>query len=260
MILDKIIDKTKSRVEYAKSIISYDKIKLITQKSKAPFSFEQALKTNDISFICEVKKASPSKGIISESFPYMQIAKEYENAGSAAISVLTEPDFFMGRNEYLTQIKKKVKIPILRKDFIVDEYQIYEASLIGADAILLICSILNTYTINKYIKIADSLGLSCLVEAHNEAEVNSAIAAGARIIGVNNRNLNTFTVDINNSINLRRLVPEDIIFVSESGISTSEDIKNLRENGTNAVLIGETLMKSDNIKLELDKLRGTING
>jgi indole-3-glycerol phosphate synthase len=259
MILDKIIDKTKIRVEQAKRQIPYDKIKIIAKKSSTPFIFEKALKSNDISFICEVKKASPSKGIISDDFQYLKIAKEYELAHATALSVLTEPDFFMGSNEYLTQIKKIVDIPVLRKDFIIDEYQIYEASMIGADAILLICSILDTNMIKRYIKIADSLGLSCLVEAHNEAEVNSAIDAGARIIGVNNRNLNTFTVDINNSVNLRKLVPNNIIFVSESGISTSEDIKKLRENGTNAVLIGEALMKSDNIKLEMDKLRGSKN-
>jgi indole-3-glycerol phosphate synthase len=256
MILDKIIEKTKVRVEYAKTIMSLDEMKRLTSKSKTPFIFEKALKANDISFICEVKKASPSKGIISEKFPFLQIAKEYQNAGASAISVLTEPDFFKGNNEYLTSIRQEVDIPILRKDFTIDEYQIYEARMIGADAILLICSILDTDTIKKYIAIADSLGLSSLVEAHNEDEIKSAIEAGARIVGVNNRNLNTFTVDINNSINLRKLVPENIIFVSESGISTNDDIKNLRENGTNAVLIGETLMKSDNIKLELDKLRG----
>ena len=259
MILDKIVKKTKIRVETAKKSISLDEIKKLAKRSKTPFLFEKSLKLNDIAFICEVKRASPSKGVLSVDFPYLQIAKNYESAGASAISVLTEPDFFMGSNEYLTQIKNTVKIPVLRKDFTIDEYQIYEASVIGADAILLICAILDTDTIKDYIKIADSLGISALVEAHNETEVKSAIAAGARIIGVNNRNLNTFEVDINNSINLRKLVPDSIIFVSESGIKTNGDINRLRQNGANAVLIGETLMKSSDIQVELNKLRGTAN-
>jgi indole-3-glycerol phosphate synthase len=224
-------------------------------KTSTPYSFENALKTNDIAFICEVKKASPSKGIISEHFPYLQIAKEYEKAGANAISVLTEPVFFMGCNEYLTEIKKAVKIPILRKDFTIDPYQIYEASLIGADAVLLICSILDTKNLKEYLKIADSLGLSSLVEVHDEKELHNALAAGARVIGVNNRNLKTFEVDINTSSELRKLVPKDKVFVSESGIKTREDISVLRDNGTDAVLIGETLMRSTNIAAEMAELR-----
>jgi len=259
MILDKIVTATKLRVEACKSTAPLEKIKALVPKADHPFVFEKALATNDIAFICEVKKASPSKGIIAGSFPYLQIAKEYQAAGASAISVLTEPDFFLGSNEYLEQIKQAVNIPVLRKDFIIDEYQIYESRMIGADAILLICSILAGDTIKAYIEIADQLGMSCLVEAHDEAEIKSAIGAGARVIGVNNRNLKTFEVDITNSINLRKLVPAEIIFVSESGISTASDIKKLRENGTNAVLIGETLMKSENKKRELDKLRGFSN-
>lgn len=211
---------------------------------------------NDISFICEVKKASPSKGVLVEDFPYVKIAKEYEEAGASAISVLTEPEFFMGSIEYLKQIKENVKIPVLQKDFIIDEYQIYETSVIHADAILLICAVLNVETMKKFIKIADSLGLSCLVEAHDEKEIQMALDAGARVIGVNNRNLNTFEVDISNSIQLRNLVPKSIVFVSESGIKTANDIDALREIAVDAVLVGEALIKSGNIKDALSKLSG----
>ncbi len=257
MILDKIVSHTKIRVETAKAINSLEILKANAKKFQTflPFTFENALKINDIAFICEVKKASPSKGIISEHFPFLQIAKEYEEAGANAISVLTEPQFFMGSNEYLREIKKTVHIPVLRKDFIIDPYQIYEAHLLGADAILLICSLHDSKQLKEYLKIADSLGLSCLVEAHDEPELYSALEAGARIIGVNNRNLKTFEVDINTSARLRKLVPNTKIFVSESGIKTSSDIASLRENGTNAVLIGETLMRSGNITTELEKLR-----
>ena len=197
-----------------------------------------------MSFICEVKKASPSKGLIAEDFPYVDIAKEYEAAGADAVSVLTEPEYFKGDNEYLKEIRKSIKLPIIRKDFTVDEYMIYEAKAIGADAVLLICSILTRTQLEHYIGIADNLGLSALVEAHDEKEVEMALACKPRIIGVNNRNLKDFTVDINNSINLRRLVPKEIIFVSESGMKNREDIKRLEENNVDAVLIGETLMRS----------------
>ena len=256
MILDKIVDATIIRIEKAKKNIPLNEMMVLAKKSEPPFAFENALKQKDISFICEVKKASPSKGIIANDFPYIKIAKEYEKAGAAAISVLTEPDFFMGSVDYLKEIRLNITIPILQKDFIIDEYQIYEASAIGANAILLICAILSIAKVKKFMKIADSLGLSCLVEAHDEQEVQKAIEAGARVIGVNNRNLKTFEVDINNSINLRGLVPKSIIFISESGIKTANDINALREIGTNAVLVGETLMRSSDIKAELDILRG----
>jgi len=257
MILDKIVEHTKLRLEALKAINSLAVVKAaaLMFQTYIPFAFENALKTRDIAFICEVKKASPSKGIIAEHFPYLQIAKEYEKAGANAISVLTEPHFFMGSEEYLTEIKKTVNIPVLRKDFTIDPYQIYEASLIGADAVLLICSLLNTEHLKEYIKIADALGLSCLVEAHDEIEISSALAAGARIIGVNNRNLKTFEVDINTSVKLRELVPKEKIFVSESGIKTQEDISLLFQNGTNAVLIGEALMRSSNIEAEMTCLK-----
>ena len=256
MILDEIVNATIIRIEKAKKNISLNEMMMLAKKSKSPFAFEKALKQKDISFICEVKKASPSKGVIAHDFPYIKIAKEYEKAGAAAISVLTEPDFFMGSVDYLKNIKQNITIPILQKDFIIDEYQIYEASAIGANAILLICAILTITQIKEFIKIADSLGLSCLFEVHDEQEVKMAIESGARVIGVNNRNLKTFEVNINNSINLRRLVPKSIIFISESGIKTANDINALREIGTNAVLVGETLMRSSDIKAEFDILRG----
>ncbi len=256
-ILDTIADYAKERVIEAKTKISYEEIKeKALALPKGNFEFEKALAKEGISFICECKKASPSKGIIAEDFPYVQIAKDYEAAGADCISVLTEPKWFMGSDEYLREIAANVSIPIIRKDFVVDSYMIYEAKLIGAKAVLLICSILDENQIKEYISIADSMGLSCLVEAHDEDEIAKALRAGARIIGVNNRNLKDFTVDINNSVRLRKLVPSNVLFVSESGMKTREDIKTLEENGTNAVLIGETFMRSSNKAQMLNELAG----
>ena len=256
MILDKIVNATITRIEKAKNNISLQEMMRLAGIKDTPFSFENALKKKDISFICEVKKASPSKGIISDCFPYIKIAREYEEAGADAISVLTEPVFFMGSVDHLKDIKQNVSIPVLQKDFIIDEYQIYEANVIGANAILLICAILSSSKLKKFIKTADSLGLSCIVEVHDKQEVKKAINAAARIIGVNNRNLKTFEVNMNNSIKLRGLVTKNIIFVSESGIRTKEDIKALREIETDAVLIGETFMRSSHIKADIHELRG----
>lgn len=221
---------------------------------KGDFEFEKALKKDGLTFICEVKKASPSKGVIAEKFPYLQIAKEYENAGTGAISCLTEPNWFMGSDEYLKEIAKEVKIPVLRKDFTISSYQIYEAKILGASAVLLICALLSGEKIKKYIEICDSLGISALVEAHDENEVKTALDSGARIIGVNNRNLKDFSVDVNNSNRYRQMIPEDVLFVSESGIKTHADIEVLLKNKTNAVLIGETLMKSADKKQMLKEL------
>ena len=220
------------------------------------FEFENALKKPDISFICECKKASPSKGIIAENFPYLQIAKEYEKAGADCISVLTEPKWFLGSDDYLQEIAYNVSVPCIRKDFTVDDYMIYEAKLLGAKAVLLICSILDKNQIKEYISVCDRLGLSALVEAHDEKEVITAVESGARIIGVNNRNLNDFSVDTGNSRKLRELVPDNILFVSESGVKSAEDINLLRKAGADAVLIGETLMKADNKTAKLAELRG----
>ena len=257
MILDKLSESAKHRVEKEKKIISPEEMK---QKAldmpKKNFEFEKALRGDDIKFICEVKRASPSKGLIAKDFPYVQVAKEYQDAGASAVSVLTEPEYFMGDNKYVEEIEKNINLPIIRKDFTVDEYMIYQARTIGASAVLLICSILDTKTISEYIKICDTLGLSALVEAHDGEEVKSALDAGARLIGVNNRNLKDFTVDINNCVRLRGLVPQNITFVAESGIKTPDDINTLRQANVNAVLIGETLMRSSDKKKMLARLKG----
>ena len=258
MILDTIAASAKERVAVAKEALPLAEQIARARESdcNTGFPFEQALAKKRMSFICEVKKASPSKGLIAPEFPYVQIAKEYEAAGADAISVLTESAYFQGKNEYLTKIRQTVQIPLLRKDFTVDEYMIYEAKNIGADAVLLICAILSPMQLSEYAGIARELGLSALVEAHDEREVKMALAADARIVGVNNRNLKDFTVDINNSVRLREMVPENILFVSESGMKTRQDIERLEQNGTNAVLIGETLMRSADKKAALQELRG----
>lgn len=254
-ILNTIAQYTVKRYE---KIIQSKPLEIVKSEAlampKGNFEFEEALKKDGLSFICEVKKASPSKGVIAESFPYLEIAKEYEGAGAAAISCLTEPKWFMGADEYLKEIAENVSIPVLRKDFTVCEYQIYEAKTLGAAAVLLICALLDTDTVRRYISICDTLGMSALVEAHDENEVRSAVEAGARIIGVNNRNLKDFTVDVNNSTKYRQMIPEDIVFVSESGISSHSDIKVLIQNNTNAVLIGETLMRAEDKKKMLEEL------
>lgn len=220
------------------------------------FPFEKALAAPGVSFICEVKKASPSKGIIAQEFPYVRIAMEYEEAGASALSVLTEPYYFLGSDEYLKEIRKVVSLPILRKDFTVDPYQIDQAKTLGADAVLLICALLSDEELKAFFRQADSLGLSALVEAHTEEEVRRALAAGARVVGVNNRDLKTFEVDVTNSVRLRRLVPPSVRFVSESGIKTPADVAVLRNNGTDGVLIGETFMRSPDKKAALAALRG----
>ena len=258
MILDKIVEATKIRVAQEKEVETPEAMKTaaLALPSDTGFPFEAALRQQDFNFICEVKKASPSKGIIAEHFPYLDIAKEYEMAGAAAISVLTEPDFFKGDKKYLQEIANTVKIPVLRKDFIIDEYQIYQAKVWGASAILLICGCLDVPTLTKFRELADSLGLSSLVEAHDEKEVQMAIDCGARIIGVNNRNLKDFTVDVQNSVRLRNLVQDDVIFVSESGLETPEDIQVLRDNNIGVALMGETFMRSPNKVEKLAYLYG----
>ena len=258
MILDRIVEATKIRVAQEKQVKSPEAVKAaaLALPSDTGFPFEAALRQQDFNFICEVKKASPSKGIIAEHFPYLDIAKEYEVAGAAAISVLTEPDFFKGDKKYLQEIASTVKIPVLRKDFIIDEYQIYQAKVWGASAILLICACLDVPTLTKFRELADSLGLSSLVEAHDEQEVQMAIDCGARIIGVNNRNLKDFTVDVQNSVRLRNLVQDDVIFVSESGLETPEDIQVLRDNNIGVALMGETFMRSPNKVEKLAYLYG----
>jgi len=267
MILEKLAESTRRRVEAAKKKAPFEELKSrIFYKGKAKkfhqredFAFEKALSKEGISFICEVKKASPSKGLIAPVFPYQEIAIQYEKAGADAVSVLTEPEYFQGRDVYLKEISESVNIPVLRKDFIIDEYQIYESKLLGADAVLLICALLDADTLRRYIGICDELGLSALAEAHTKEEIASAMESGARVIGVNNRNLQTFEVDIRNCIMLRERVPKDIIYVAESGIQTREDILLLEKAGVDAVLIGEALMKSADKKAMLSYLQGTKN-
>lgn len=256
-ILDELAFEAKRRCDEAKERMPSEEIRqrALSLPSK-DFIFENSLKTKELAFICECKKASPSKGIIAHDFPYLEIARAYESAGADCISVLTEPTKFLGNDKYLKEIANTVSIPCLRKDFIVDEYMIYETRLLGASAVLLICSILSEEQIREYIGICDSLGLSALVEVHDEKEVMAALDAGARMIGVNNRNLNDFSVDTGNSHRLRELIPGDVIFVSESGISCPEDVDRLREIGADAVLIGETLMRAADKKTRLAELRG----
>lgn len=257
MILDKLAESSRRRVEERKRTRSLEELRREAEARNAQtgFPFETALGRQGLSFICEVKKASPSKGVIAKEFPYLQIASEYEAAGADAVSCLTEPEYFLGSDRYLEEIAGKISLPVLRKDFTVDPYMIYEAKILGASAVLLICAILDREEVREGIRIADSLGLSALVEAHDEAEVEKALDAGARIVGVNNRDLRTFQVDLDNSRRLRAMVPPDILFVSESGIRTPEDIRRLRENGTDAVLIGETFMRSPDKKKMLCELR-----
>lgn len=255
-ILDELADYARIRVAKAKEIIPPEQMKAAALAlPKGDFSFEKALKKNGICFICECKKASPSKGLIAPEFPYLQIARDYEAAGADCISVLTEPKWFLGSEEYLREIAAEVSIPVIRKDFTVDEYMIYEAKVLGASAVLLICSILTEETVRQYIAICDTLGLSALVEAHDEAEVDAAIRAGARIIGVNNRNLKDFTVNTDNSRNLRKRIPENVVFVSESGVKDEKDIAALRKIGADAVLIGEALMRAADKKETLTRFR-----
>ena len=256
-ILDELAAYARERVARAKENISLAELRRVALASpKGSFAFENALKTDDIAFICECKKASPSKGLIAPDFPYLQIALDYEAAGADCISVLTEPKWFLGSNDYLKEIAENVKIPCLRKDFTVDEYMIYEAKLLGASAVLLIAAILSQEQLSEYIDICDGLGLSALVEAHDEAEAIAAINAGARIIGVNNRNLKDFSVDTENSRRLRSMIPASVLFVSECGVRTAEDVQALRDIGADAVLIGETLMKAQDKRQKLTELRG----
>lgn len=255
-ILDEIAAKTRKRIAERKLQVHLAALQAQAEAmpSDTGFPFEQALRKQGISLICEVKKASPSKGVIASDFPYQQIAMDYEAAGAAAISCLTEPFYFQGCDAYLQQIAASVSIPVLRKDFTIDPYMIYEAKVLGASAVLLICAILTPEELKKYLSVADCLGLSALIEAHTAEEVKMALDCGGRIIGVNNRDLKTFQVDITTSLRLREMVPEGYLYVSESGIRDADDLAQLYMNGTDAVLIGETLMRAENKKQMLETL------
>lgn len=258
-ILDELAGAARRRTETAKLRLPPEEImERAMSLPKGSLEFEAALRKSGMSFICECKKASPSKGLIAPDFRYLETAREYEAAGADCISVLTEPTRFLGSDAYLEEIASAVSVPCLRKDFAVDEYMIYEAKLLGAKAVLLICSILTEKQLREYMDICRELGISALVEAHDEAEIKTAVLAGASIIGVNNRNLKDFTVDTENSGRMRELVPDNIVFVSESGVRTAEDVERLREIGADAVLIGETLMRAENKKAKLAELRGVL--
>lgn len=262
-ILNEIAARTKERIAEEKfkvplrELISQQNSNL-AKHAEEKISFLEALKKPGMSYICEVKKASPSKGLIAPDFPYLDIAKEYEQAGASAISCLTEPFYFRGADRYLQEISQAVNIPVLRKDFTVDEYMLYQAKAFGASAVLLICAILDNSQLKAFGELAQELGLDALVEAHDQWEVDRALNLGAKIVGVNNRNLHDFTVDMGNSIRLRNMAPADTVFVSESGIKTAEDIRILYENQVDAVLIGETLMRSPDKKAALEALNAGI--
>ena len=256
-MLDEIVEKTKERLVESKKSKSLEDLRNEVEKLEITqdFPFKKALSGDEISIIAEVKRASPSKGLIAEDFDYLKIAKDYEDAGASAISVLTEPYFFKGSNDYLREISQCVNIPVLRKDFVIDEYMIWEAKLLGASAVLLIVSILSIVELKKFLDLAHDLGLSAIVETHDGNEIRTALNVGAEIIGVNNRDLTDFTVNIENSISLRRCVSGDVVFISESGIKTPEDVRRLKENDVDAVLIGETLMKCDDKKSMISELK-----
>ena len=256
-ILDELANLSRLRVKDDVEKISREEIKAAAKTAKLGNgeSFKSTLRRDGLSFICEVKKASPSKGVIAENFPYVDIAKEYERAGADCISCLTEPKYFLGSDKIFTDIRAEVQTPMLRKDFTVDEYQIYQAKVMGADAVLLICAILPTEIISRYLNICAELNLAAVVETHNADEIKSAITAGAEIIGVNNRNLKNFTVDFDNAARLRELIPAEKIYIAESGVKTIADISLLKKIGADAVLIGETLMKSNDKVKALKELR-----
>lgn len=256
-ILDQLADYARQRTEAAKRALPLEELRRqACALPKGEFGFEKTIRKEGLSLICECKKASPSKGLIAPEFPYLQIAREYEAAGADCISVLTEPKWFLGSDQYLKEIAAAVSIPCLRKDFTVDEYMIYQARLLGASAVLLICAILAEGQLKEYLHICDALGLSALVEIHDQREAETALRAGARIIGVNNRNLKDFSVDTDNSRRLRTLIPQDVLFISESGVRGSGDVVKLRELGADGVLVGETLMRAADKKAALRGLRG----
>ena len=256
MILDDLANYARERVKKDMETVSLDEIKeLAVSLPKGDFRFEKTLRNRKGAAICEVKKASPSKGIISDDFPYLQIAKEYERVGADCISCLTEPKWFLGSDKIFKEIRDAVNIPMIRKDFTVDEYQIYQAKTMGADAVLLICSILGKDRLKEYLEICDTLGITALVETHDKSEIETAVRIGARVIGVNNRNLKDFSVDLNNAFSLREFIPDNVVYVAESGITVPEDGTRLLMHGADAVLIGEALMRTNDKDGFLRKMR-----
>jgi len=258
-ILDELADCARERTAQAKRALPPEELRAMAEAlPRGDFALERALRRPGVSFLCECKRASPSRGLIAEEFPYLQIAREYEAAGADAISVLTEPNYFLGSDAILREIAGAVKIPCLRKDFTVDEYMIYEAKTLGAAAVLLICSLLDEGQLAEYLALCGALGLDALVEAHDEREIGAALRAGARIVGVNNRNLRDFSVDMDNSRRLRALVPPEALFVAESGVKSAQDVRRLSELGADAVLVGEALMRAADKGAKLRELRGEI--
>lgn len=258
-ILDQLADHARERVAAAKAALPLADLRRQAEAlPKGDFAFEKAIRKPGMSFICECKKASPSKGLIAPDFPYLEIAKAYEAAGADCVSVLTEPKWFLGSDGYLRDIAAAVSIPCLRKDFTVDEYMIWRAKLLGASAVLLICAILTPRQLGEYLDLCDDLGLAALVEARDETEIRTALDAGARMVGVNNRNLKDFTVDTENSRRLRTLVPEGVLFVAESGVRDGADVRRLRDSGADAVLVGEALMRAPDRTAKLAELRGLL--
>jgi len=256
-ILDKLAEYARVRVDKDKESISLEQIIDLAKNTDGAVGnlFFDALKKQNMSFICEVKKASPSKGIISEDFPYLEIASSYENAGADCVSCLTEPKWFLGSDKIFTEIRTHIKTPMIRKDFTIDEYQIYQAKTMGANAVLLICALLDTETVERYLQICDDIGMAALVETHNEDEISSAVSAGAKIIGVNNRNLKDFSVDFSNAARLRDLIPANAIYVAESGVTGPDDVALLKSIGADAALIGEALMRAENKAKMLQEMR-----
>lgn len=256
-ILDTIADHARERVAQDKACIPLEAMRTqaLAMGPGNGAAFMEALQKPGMRFICEVKKASPSKGIIAADFPYLDIARSYEDAGADAISCLTEPKWFLGSDDIFTEIRAAVATPMLRKDFTVDDYQIYQARVMGANAVLLICALHDTATIARWLELCDRLCLAALVETHDEAEIASAVSAGAKIIGVNNRNLKDFSVDFTNAARLRDKIPADAVYVAESGVKGPADTALLKKIGADAALIGEALMRAQDKRQMLNELR-----
>jgi len=253
-MLNKIIDQKRIEVAQRKKSLPVSKLKERIASQKAPFDFASALRSDNIRLIAEIKRASPSQGVLCSNFDPVALAEIYADNGAAAISVLTETNYFQGSLDHLAAVREKIALPLLCKDFVLDPYQVYEARAYGADALLLIVAILGQAQLEELLSLSHILGLSCLVEVHNESEVERALNSGAQIIGINNRNLDTFTVDINITHRLRPLIPEERIVVSESGISHRSDVEKLKRWGVNAMLVGEALVTATDIPAKMREL------